>query len=843
VGTFEVREYAKTFGTPSARARAILETQAVANEHDIVGDLESKLGSDYAGVWFDNDAGEFVVPTLRGTSRAAVVANFRASLTGDFRIQPARYGWEELEAAQEQINEETLPLIEEGLVQTALDPRANAVVVEVSSAMSNVDRGRLAGLAASAPVAVEIREMESDRLEVETVACRVTAPRVCDKPLRGGVDISFYTPLMDQMIYANDLCSAGFKATGKSFGNRFILTAGHCVDGLAHLIWGSETSDGVNHQIGPVEGHTYPGGDWAAIKANGSFWDTSPWPSMVAHYWEGQERQILNEARSYVGQYVCHSGQKSGTSCGNVILMDKTATDDGLTVYHTTEFGNICARKGDSGGPVFAGNVALGLLSSGDHVTDDGVCDTTGRYLEITEATDALGVTVAPRLGTDTKPVGTTTDATNVSWNQATGNGIVEPKGLPTTYYFQWGTTTSYGQASGSGSAGSGWNATAVSAKLGYLVPGTTYHYRLVTTNSAGTTYGPDKVFYSSRAGVFFSDAGNSNSMTRWGWDTGVGWKQEFLYGHAVAAGTKPATMMFNGTPHVFYVDASNGNTITDWTWNPTQGWNQVPLWGGKVAPGTSPAALVVNGVPHVFFVDANNNRITAWRWNSSTGWQQFPLYGNQVAAGTSPSAIMYGSDAHVFYVDASNNNTITDWNLKPATGWQQIFFYGHKVAAGTSPTAIVNTCCIAQLGAMPQVYFVDASNNNSISGWTWHPANGWQQAFLYGHPVAAGTSPDAMMNNNTPHIAFVDASNNNTITDWTWNSSTGWQQSFLWGRPIAAGTSPEAVSDNNIPNIYFVDASNNNTIVDWTWNPTTGWQQVPFGGHSLSAKSSPGAF
>src|ERR1051326_174760 len=49
------------------------------------------------------------------------------------------------------------------------------------------------------------------------------------------------------------------------------------------------------------------------------------------------------------------------------------------------------------------------------------------------------------RLQTD-PPAATTTAATNVGWNQATGNGTVDPNGVPTTYYFQYGTTTSYGK-------------------------------------------------------------------------------------------------------------------------------------------------------------------------------------------------------------------------------------------------------------------------------------------------------------------------------------------------------------------------------------------------------------
>jgi len=57
-------------------------------------------------------------------------------------------------------------------------------------------------------------------------------------------------------------------------------------------------------------------------------------------------------------------------------------------------------------------------------------------------------------------------------------NGTVNPNGLATTYYFQWGTTTSYGNNTTTTSAGSGSANVNVSANLAGLTGGTTYHFR-----------------------------------------------------------------------------------------------------------------------------------------------------------------------------------------------------------------------------------------------------------------------------------------------------------------------------------------------------------------------------
>jgi hypothetical protein len=92
-------------------------------------------------------------------------------------------------------------------------------------------------------------------------------------------------------------------------------------------------------------------------------------------------------------------------------------------------------------------------------------------------------------------PIIITGAATHVTNNSATLNGTVNPSGSATTYYFQWGTTQAYGNMTSSQSAGSGSNDVAVSANLTGLTLGPTYHFRLVASNSWGTSYGSDRAF------------------------------------------------------------------------------------------------------------------------------------------------------------------------------------------------------------------------------------------------------------------------------------------------------------------------------------------------------------
>ncbi len=95
-------------------------------------------------------------------------------------------------------------------------------------------------------------------------------------------------------------------------------------------------------------------------------------------------------------------------------------------------------------------------------------------------------------------PTVTTGSPSNISTTSATLTGTVNPNGSSTSVVFQYGTSTSYGnQATATQSPVTGSSAVSVSALLTGLSSGTTYHYRVVATNSAGTSNGSDQTFIS----------------------------------------------------------------------------------------------------------------------------------------------------------------------------------------------------------------------------------------------------------------------------------------------------------------------------------------------------------
>ncbi|HEX3909782.1 MAG TPA: hypothetical protein VHW67_03645 [Solirubrobacteraceae bacterium] len=89
----------------------------------------------------------------------------------------------------------------------------------------------------------------------------------------------------------------------------------------------------------------------------------------------------------------------------------------------------------------------------------------------------------------------------NLQPESATLSGSLAPNGFDTHYYFQWGTSTGYGNSSPEApgtDAGSEKGSIAATAQLSGLTPNTTYHYRVVASNSFGSTFGADQKFTTS---------------------------------------------------------------------------------------------------------------------------------------------------------------------------------------------------------------------------------------------------------------------------------------------------------------------------------------------------------
>lgn len=117
-----------------------------------------------------------------------------------------------------------------------------------------------------------------------------------------------------------------------------------------------------------------------------------------------------------------------------------------------------------------------------------------------TGATKGSEIADQPTGTTTSAPVVTTGSASSLTTTSETLSGTVNPGGLSTTYYFEWGSSSSFGETTPVTSAGDGFSDVPVTATITGLTPNRTYEFNLVATNSLGTTTGETTLFESAES-------------------------------------------------------------------------------------------------------------------------------------------------------------------------------------------------------------------------------------------------------------------------------------------------------------------------------------------------------
>ena len=289
-------------------------------------------------------------------------------------------------------------------------------------------------------------------------------------------------------------------------------------------------------------------------------------------------------------------------------------------------------------------------------------------------------------------PAVVTGATTSVTTNSATLNGTVIPEGMSTTYYFEYGTTTSYGSLTGPRSAGAGWTDVDIDATIAPLAPSTTYHYRLVATNSAGTSDGVNKSFTTQPSaptppGVvtgWATEIGGSSAKLNGSVNpNGATTTYYFEYGTTTGYGSTTTSTSGGSGTNLISVDA----TLTGLSTNTTYHFRLVASNSGGTAYGTdqsftagaiSKVIIVSGGGPY-----AGNNIWTATEMNSGYAFRAL-LY-----QGYTKDSIYYLSPNTAYDVDGDGKPDVdaaaTSANLENAIkSWaqdaSQLFLYliGH---------------------------------------------------------------------------------------------------------------------------------------------------------------------
>jgi streptogrisin B len=191
------------------------------------------------------------------------------------------------------------------------------------------------------------------------------------------------TPLLQagETMYADSggRCTAGLNV--QSAGTDYVLTAGHCTTGAT--TWFTDSS--LSTAIGPTAATSFPADDYGLVEyANPDV----PHPGSV--FCNDAPVDITGAIDARVGMSVSFAGAISGCRTGTVVGLNATVSYGGDVVDGLIET-DICTEPGDSGGLLFAGDQAIGLLSGGT-----GNCATGGAsyFQPIPEALAALGLEV-----------------------------------------------------------------------------------------------------------------------------------------------------------------------------------------------------------------------------------------------------------------------------------------------------------------------------------------------------------------------------------------------------------------------------------------------------------------
>ena len=142
-----------------------------------------------------------------------------------------------------------------------------------------------------------------------------------------------------------------------------------------------------------------------------------------------------------------------------------------------------------------------------------------------------------------TPPAITKQVASGVGTGRAHVSASLDPNGAETTYYFQYGRTTGYGNRTAQLTA-TGNDPLTVEADLTGLRPYTRYHWRLFARNAAGRTGGTDRTFRTERL---------ATALTLFGSRTVVGWNRGVMLGGRVTgAGVRGMALELQSQPFPF---------------------------------------------------------------------------------------------------------------------------------------------------------------------------------------------------------------------------------------------------------------------------------------------------
>ncbi len=443
-------------------------------------------------------------------------------------------------------------------------------------------------------------------------------------------------------------------------------------------------------------------------------------------------------------------------------------------------------------------------------------------------------------------PTVTTNAASSVTTTGATLNGTVNAHDSSTTVTFEYGTTTAYGTTvTADPSPVTGSTDTAVSKAIAGLTPNTIYHYRVVATNSSGTSNGADMTFATSvgppivttgsaspliTGAILHGTVNAQNASTTVTFEYGT----TVAYGSTVTADQSPVTgsndtavtatlsgLSFNITYHYRVVGTNTNGTTNgaDMTFKTTLN----PSATTGEATNVLVTTATVNGTANA------NNAL----WNVRFDYGTTIAYGSTMAA--TPNQISGSTDTPVSAgLTGLTSNTTYHYRTTVYSGG--FLYFGSDMTFTTAMGPTVTTNAAAAVGATTATLngTINANNNSTSVTFEFGETTGYGRTIpAVQSPVTGSTNtpvsatPTDLLPLTTYHYRAVGTNSEGTVygADMTFTTSGA--------PPTAATNAASGVSSSGATLNGTVNANNDSTTVTFEYGTTTAYGTTVTAGQS----------
>jgi hypothetical protein len=339
-------EYARLYGVPLAQA--MRELQAEQASVPATDALAQEFRDRLAGITIAHDGGFHIVVLLTGDTPVAERSIVAAGLAIPVTFHVGAPATRDQILAAIAAHQADIRAALRGPPGMGVDPRTGMLAVMVKTEDVGADGALEARLAKIAGVPVQLHAWSDADMDLAAVG--------------GGRVIGF-----DAAIGRKAVCTSGFVVTDGT--QTALSTAAHCPDQLSYIE--ADKSEVPLTMIGA----------WGAWYQDVQI-HTGAGPLPPLFFADKEKTQLRpvtswrNRTSTRAGDLVCHRGERTGYSCAEVLYPDYAPPGDlcaGPCEPTWVAVRGPTCKGGDSGGPVFAGTIALGLVKGESH-TGDGRC-------------------------------------------------------------------------------------------------------------------------------------------------------------------------------------------------------------------------------------------------------------------------------------------------------------------------------------------------------------------------------------------------------------------------------------------------------------------------------------